>query len=400
MKRNLYILLLCSLCSMFFCSCNNKTDGQAPGYGVIDLEDAFDNNSEYVNLSKYASSVEYIPLETNEESVLGRYPKFLVNNDYLYVDYLNSKRVVIFDISDGKYARVLKRYGRAYGEYLSCMNFDISAEGNDIIVLDVNKKFIRYDSNQNCIYESLKMDIGIGSMIKVNPADDNSFFYNEVHTEYLPDSFDPVMREYSTLIDSTGVVSRTLIGMRKGTSAEGRATFFQHDNHLKVLNAMHDTIFNLSSQNERSLAYVVSLGKYEYFKVLPTYDLILRRWVFENDHFLFFKGALPMEKLPQIFSKNYKEDLFISSAILYDKKEKKTYALKKLPDYDYIGFVNDIDNGAPFCPLYMYGNKMYQFIDAAEFISLARQCDVPRMKEVASQLTEESNPVMVVATLK
>ena len=43
---------------------------------------------------------------------------------------------------------------------------------------------------------------------------------------------------------------------------------------------------------------------------------------------------------------------------------------------------------------------MFQFIEAYDFIELAEQCNVPRMKEVAATLTEESNPVMVVATLK
>jgi hypothetical protein len=43
---------------------------------------------------------------------------------------------------------------------------------------------------------------------------------------------------------------------------------------------------------------------------------------------------------------------------------------------------------------------MVQLISAGKFIELARQHDVPKMKEIASTLTEESNPVMVVATLK
>ena len=121
--------------------------------------------------------------------------------------------------------------------------------------------------------------------------------------------------------------------------------------------------------------------------------------VLESDNFILLKGVLPENELPQIYTK-YNYDKHCSSYILYDKKDNRTYALKKTEKYDYIGFVDDINNGMPFRPICIAGNKMYQFINAADFMELAEQHNVPRMKEVAATLTEDSNPVMVVATLK
>lgn len=43
---------------------------------------------------------------------------------------------------------------------------------------------------------------------------------------------------------------------------------------------------------------------------------------------------------------------------------------------------------------------MYQIIDATDFIDYAEKSSSAKMKAVAAELTEESNPVIVVATLK
>ena len=43
---------------------------------------------------------------------------------------------------------------------------------------------------------------------------------------------------------------------------------------------------------------------------------------------------------------------------------------------------------------------MYQLVDAIKFMDYAEQSSSQKMKEIAAQLNEESNPVMVVVTLK
>ena len=46
------------------------------------------------------------------------------------------------------------------------------------------------------------------------------------------------------------------------------------------------------------------------------------------------------------------------------------------------------------------GDKMYQLVNAYEFIEHAESTGSKAMQEVAAKLNEESNPVLVVATLK
>ncbi len=54
----------------------------------------------------------------------------------------------------------------------------------------------------------------------------------------------------------------------------------------------------------------------------------------------------------------------------------------------------------PFYPTYMNEGKMYRLVDAVDFIEFAQMGNSARMKEVASKLTDDSNPVLVVVTLK
>ena len=63
-------------------------------------------------------------------------------------------------------------------------------------------------------------------------------------------------------------------------------------------------------------------------------------------------------------------------------------------------FTNDIDGGMNFYPQYIKDGKMYQLVNAIDFIEMAEKSTSARMKEIAAQLTEESNPVVVEVTLK
>ena len=74
--------------------------------------------------------------------------------------------------------------------------------------------------------------------------------------------------------------------------------------------------------------------------------------------------------------------------------------MKYDPSFTLEGFKNDLDGGAPFLPSVVKDGKMYQLVNAIDFIEMAEKSTSARMKEVAAQLTEESNPVVVEVTLK
>ncbi len=86
--------------------------------------------------------------------------------------------------------------------------------------------------------------------------------------------------------------------------------------------------------------------------------------------------------------------------LLYNKEQNNSCILEYSDETGSAAFTNDIDGGMPFYPITYYNNKMYMCVDAGVFIEMSHKYDSPKMKEVAAQLTEESNPVIVAVTLK
>ena len=85
---------------------------------------------------------------------------------------------------------------------------------------------------------------------------------------------------------------------------------------------------------------------------------------------------------------------------IYDVASNKAYAPKSKGDTMLNGFTNDLDGGAPFWPHVIYEDRMYQLVDAIDFMEAAQESDSAGMKRVAAQLTEDSNPVLIEVTLK
>ena len=54
----------------------------------------------------------------------------------------------------------------------------------------------------------------------------------------------------------------------------------------------------------------------------------------------------------------------------------------------------------PFVPRYIKDGRMYQIMDAIRFMDLAERGNSKKMKEVAAQLNEDSNPVLIEVILK
>ena len=122
---------------------------------------------------------------------------------------------------------------------------------------------------------------------------------------------------------------------------------------------------------------------------------------FARDH-----GFIEMESLIALvvlFSASEFPDIaadYRFSKFIYDKKSGRTYCLPFYEDCGYAGFENDLDGGIPFFPLHHNDGKACQLVDAAVFIEMAQKCSSAKMKQVASSLTEESNPVLIEVTLK
>ena len=410
--RKFYIVSV--VLSILTLGCSDN-DGSINSH-IIDLEDAFDNNSQCVNLSKYAMALDYVPLETNVESVLnmGSQPRMQSDGKNIIVYDESCQSLKIFDCKTGRFIKSFDRKGRGPGEYVNFYSWDIKGSfGSDdfkVAVLPYNKILI-YDNRDSCLCESTiyERSINMPSTMRIFFSPQGNYLYTvDIVRRYNGNSdlYDKI--DYLVLRDSTGKeLSRNLIALRMlHDSFQDFPTFFTYGNEIKLTNSTRDTVFRYNKEEGLVTDYLINYGKYEYIRRMTVGTVGKENFfnidiigVFESDSFIILAGCLPEREFPQIFTK-YNFHPFCISYILYDKVEKKTYALKKSPDCNYIGFIDDINGGMPFEPRFVQNNKMYQFVDAYEFIELAKQYNVPKMKEIAATLTEDSNPVLVVATLK
>ena len=131
MRKGLTLLLI-----ILLIGCKSYDDN-SNRHSVVDLEEAI-CNSKCIALSQYVESLEYIPLETSDISMIGEAPKYQISGNHLFYNYVNSSCIGVFNVLNGKFVKKIERQGRGPGEYLSCRIFDVG-QNSEIIIRDVKK---------------------------------------------------------------------------------------------------------------------------------------------------------------------------------------------------------------------------------------------------------------------
>ncbi|MDR1097536.1 MAG: 6-bladed beta-propeller [Tannerella sp.] len=92
------------------------------------------------------SHIRYIPLETDEECLIGFANKILIRDSRIYVaDFHKAMALFVFDMN-GKFLFKIARRGQGVGEYVSFRDFDIQTNG-DLYMFDQHrKKILIYNS--------------------------------------------------------------------------------------------------------------------------------------------------------------------------------------------------------------------------------------------------------------
>lgn len=308
------------------------------GLPVISVNELL-KSGETINLSKYASDIEYIPLETNAESVIMANS---VKSDGLnfYVSAIGHSNDVARFSADGKYIGRIGKRGRGPGEYTFLLGY--IGENNEAL-----QKIVVTDSLGRELHE---IEAG-----------------------------------------NTSVTSLDMGG--RSIQTRQRNFIYSFGDSLRLVNAAVDTLFAVQENVKKPL---LSLCWDNWKGNLPNGNFI-----FETESFIMIPVSFPTSLFADYFKNIVVPEKSSSAKIVFDKREKRATALLHDSKYRLMyGFKNDIDDGAPFLPSYSDGKKMYQIVPAAHFKEVANLGNSAKMKAVAAQLTEESNPVLIVVTLK
>ena len=109
--------------------------------GLIDLTQKCDVKE--FSVSDFADSIEYIVLETIEESFIGQIQNIIIRDKYIIIQDLLLNKVMTFT-RDGKYISTLGREGRGPQEHLYIFDIDADKNGENVFIYTVPDKLMQF----------------------------------------------------------------------------------------------------------------------------------------------------------------------------------------------------------------------------------------------------------------
>lgn len=125
-KIFLIIILLCTL------SCKNEMEElNIPSFNLM-------SNMQNAKLSDFVDSIQYIPLETNDSTLIGSISRIIATPNKIFVGDRVAEGVFVFD-KKGKFINRICRQGRGPEEYVRLYDFDINEQDSSIYFYCGNK---------------------------------------------------------------------------------------------------------------------------------------------------------------------------------------------------------------------------------------------------------------------
>lgn len=390
--RNFRLTIWIFVSILFVVACTNEKINQ---YNIIDFGTAVDLG-EAPMLSDFASSIEYIPLETTPESYLGVSAKVVSDGKNIFVHSLAERKIAVFDMN-GKYCSKIERVGNGPQEYMTLGGWNLKAAGVGSVVMVDRGKIKEYSYTGEYIGD-IESDLLQGAMIQFIKYNPDGSCYIKGGRQSNPFQFIFKIDASGNLIDSVGLGKITRIQRQDGMVSSFLTMFGYDGTCFKTLRQGSDTIWSYDKDFNKSVAYILDMGKYH--DLYRNHTIYPQNFVAENDNLLLIR----LECAGDVFSTWSESGSGIFKAsnayLIYDKLNKKTYIPEKGADNKPVTFINDLENGMPFIPGYINNDHMYALVDAITFIDFAEESGSEKMKQIAAGLTEESNHIVVKVTLK
>ena len=403
MKKFFAVIYILPMLLITGCTSNTShTEDKIP---VLEIEKAF-NSEKGAILSNYANNIDYIPLETNKESLMSSTVLSDLHplKERIYIFTSSNKDVLCFDYN-GKHIPFKLHKGRAENELTYPQNM-IADEKNVIINDGYNLKV--FDHQGNFIRKSADLNKPeYLRFIHIHKTEEGNYLFKGEDVEKTSD--------YVYIVDMEGnVIAQNLIlnysasEVEKFKSRSGSSSKFSGKEaymgsripprikpaggkaYLIITN--NDTLWTINEKNAELIpVYIANTGEYRNVGRRPVeYNDVIG----QTDNLLVVKLLFSPVSYPNIDKK------YIQSCFVHDKVTNSTYMLKYDPKSNCVGFLNDLDGGIAVNPSAIADGKMYQIVEAADFIEAAERTGSAKMKEVAATLTEESNPVLIICELK
>ena len=408
---------------IIFCYCGSRRSKDSSNSdSVIRIDLLSEPKSTITKLSEIAANVEYIPLQTTKNSLLGEFAVKIVSVDnkiYIKNSGLGGD-IMCFDL-EGKFLFKLQNLGRGPEEYTSVTDFDVSSDNKKLTVLSgVDRKLLVYGITEigYTFMSSLSLKEPTPSTISMVPETDYTYLALEPYNITAP--------SLSILINTNSDTIHfkpNCYGSRQGgTGHHSRwACVYLREKMVCFREVFSDTVFYVDAK-EKSFKPRIIFDTHGTLVTPEVWGHQLRSGdnvtgiigIYETSRYVFFYYVYADR------SKGF-------NCIVFDKTTKTKYKLDigiyletiaNIPrNNEKIRLKDDLSGGPDFTQDIRYlnvhcsGSKMFSLVDAITLKNYVEseafanaKVKYPKKKEeltkLADSLKETDNPVLIVVTPK
>lgn len=322
-------------------------------------------------LSELIDSIEYIPLETSKNCLIGRVDKIKWYNDNIYVYDEIAQTVFLFNIN-GEFISKYDKIGKGPYEYIELNDIDIDSKGNCYLL--ETRKIIKLDSALNPI-EEIQLPFGT---LRFAIHDENIILVNYG------------MEDEIHILTSNGKEITSFFPYWETERNVRSKPFIKYGSKLFYQPIHKDNIYKISSDS-------VSL----HTKIIFEKPLPEEFWIKNNDMYK-YPGMYIMNGV-YIYCEN---ESFIIFNFSYDTKQYDgpSYVLYSKKSGKSVIYTNEIENDCylskypPFIDEIAEDGRFIAVIDASFFSEAMKNNQSSSIGEY--EVTEMSNPVIALIKFK
>jgi hypothetical protein len=372
---------------------------------TIDLPELMNKKRE-VKLSEIANSVEYVPLETTQNSILGTISEAKFTKDCIFIAQGRGQPIVQFDRS-GKFIRTIGSIGRGPKEYvvMRCLNVD---DGNKVIyVLSSYNGNVQAYSFDGDFIKTIRFPQSYGDIVWARDSLFICYYEPKTGTEKF------VFEERNSNNELLQTVKNQFFWQHnlKYTFANiysGRKIFYRLNSKLHFKGWYNDTVFTYNGKNEIIPKFFINLKdlklpdnlRIEVTGQIPTSPEYYWVSAMESQRYVFMiystysaKGGRPTD----------------NGFIYFDKITMQ--GSRYINKAGRANFVNDLDGGPDFYPENVNDSLAFS-IESPSYLKKYFETNDPRstthqkqllkerLKSKFKDLNDSDNPIIMVVKLK
>ena len=379
------------------CSSSEQSNNCSMGAKIIRIDPNSRQRRE-LTLSEIIDSITYIPLETNENCLLGtiHWDDFIYSDNYILLMPKVDNKIYLFD-KTGHFIAQIGDVGAGPGEYLrySAQLARIDEKNNQLIIyVTPPKQAMYYDLNGKFIESITLLFDDIPGLISFH----HSFYLHK------KENYGRVPYTYTVLDTDFNIITKNVKPVNyswKDYLAYPAVPLFSQYTYNKQVHIresmLNDTLYVINDDFSFAPKYIINSGKYDVSVDLRSDDgfrfakevrnCVILHSMFETDDYLFLLYEYQTKRIPCYYHKRENKVIHIASSTS--------------------GIPNDFDGGLDFWPAYQNDKELVTFYDAYQLVEHKNKLKlqggeeaIGRFDQMIRKIDSDDNPVMVIVTLK